>query len=150
MITDGKQTTTLPYTRLSEASRGMKNKGVTVYAIGVGSGADRAELEEIASGPSYIFTSSSFSDLQSIAPRITKRLCAGRITDHVVFRAIILRFEKVLNISRVCSYTFFPFIPPVATKTTTLVPTPTTTGILLKFVFRDNHLHLVSICKKND
>ena len=112
VITDGKQSTKENYTRLSEASQGIKNKGVTVYALGVGNGVDRAELEEIASGPSYIFTSSSFSDLQSIAPRITKRLCAGRITDHVVFRAIILRFEKVLNISRVCSYTFFPFIPP--------------------------------------
>ena len=122
MITDGKQTTTLPYTRLSEASRGMKNKGVTVYAIGVGSGADRAELEEIASGPSYIFTSSSFSDLQRIAPRITKRLCAGRSTDHVVFRAIILRFEKVLNISRVCSYTFFPLYPTSGNKNDNISP----------------------------
>ena len=80
MITDGKQTTTLPYTRLPVASQGIKNKGVAVYVIGVGSGADRAELEEIASGPSYVFTSSSFRDLQDIAPRITKRLCAGRST----------------------------------------------------------------------
>ena len=91
MITDGKQTTTLPYTRLSEASRGMKNKGVTVYALGVGRGADRAELEQIASGPEYVYTSSSFSDLQNIAPRITKRFCAGRSTDHARFYTIIWR-----------------------------------------------------------
>ena len=83
MITDGKQTTTLPYTRLSVASQGIKDKGVTVYAIGVGSGADRAELEEIASGSEYVFTSSSFSDLQNIAPRITKRFCSGKSADHV-------------------------------------------------------------------
>jgi len=76
VITDGKQTTTLPYTRLSVASLGIKNKGVTVYALGVGSGADRAELEEIASGSEYVFTSSSFSDLQDITPKITKRFCA--------------------------------------------------------------------------
>ena len=82
MITDGKQTTTLPYTRLSVASQGIKDKGVTVYAIGVGSGADRAELEEIASGSEYVFTSSSFSDLQNIAPRITKRFCSGKSADH--------------------------------------------------------------------
>ena len=78
MITDGKQTTALPYTRLSVASLGIKNKGVTVYALGIGSGTDRAELEEIASGSSYVVTSSSFSELQSIAPRITKRFCAGK------------------------------------------------------------------------
>jgi len=89
VITDGKQTTTLPYTRLSVASRGIKNKGITVYALGVGSGADRAELEEIASGSEYVFTSSSFSDLQDIAPRITKRFCTGKSTYHARFRLII-------------------------------------------------------------
>ena len=90
MITDGKQTTTLPYTRLSVASRGIKSKGVTVYALGVGSGPDRAELEQIASGSEYVFTSSSFRDLQNIAPGITKRFCAGRSADHARFCAIIL------------------------------------------------------------
>ena len=55
----------------------MKNKGVIVYALGVGSGPDRAELEEIASGPEYVFTSSSFKDLQNIVPRITGQLCEG-------------------------------------------------------------------------
>ena len=89
MITDGKQTTTLPYTRLSVASRGMKNKGVTVYALGVGSGTDQAELEEIASGSDYVFTSSSFSDLQGIAPKFTKRFCVGKSTDYAQFRRII-------------------------------------------------------------
>ena len=91
MITDGKQTTTLPYTRLSVASRGIKNKGVTVYVLGVGSGPDRAELEQIASGPNYVFTSSSFRDLQDIAPGITKRFCTGKSADHARFRVIILR-----------------------------------------------------------
>jgi len=91
VITDGKQTTTQSYTRLSVASRGIKNKGVTVYAIGVGSGADRAELEEIASGSEYVFTSSSFSDLQDIAPRITKRFCAGKSANHALFHGIIFR-----------------------------------------------------------
>ena len=78
MITDGKQTTTGQYTRLSVASQGIKNKGVTVYAVGVGSGADKAELEEIASGPEYVFTSSSFKDLQNISLGLTKRLCQGK------------------------------------------------------------------------
>ena len=77
MITDGKQTTTQEYTKLSEASKGMKNKGVIVYAVGVGNGADTAELEEIASGSKYVYTSASFRDLQSIAPEIRKRLCGG-------------------------------------------------------------------------
>ena len=75
MITDGKQTTTSQYTKLSEASRGIKNKGVIVYAIGVGSGVDQAELEEIASELDYVFTSSSFESLQNEASKIRKSVC---------------------------------------------------------------------------
>ena len=75
MITDGKQTTTSQYTKLSEASRGIKNKGVIVYAIGVGSGVDQAELEKIASGLDYVFTSSSFESLQNEASKIRKSVC---------------------------------------------------------------------------
>ena len=80
MITDGKQTTTHAFTRLSVASQGIKNKGVTVYALGVGSGVDRAELQEIASGPEYVFTSSSFEDLQNLAPQMIRRLCEHKIS----------------------------------------------------------------------
>lgn len=79
MITDGKQTTTQEYTKLSEASKGMKNKGVIMYAVGVGGGADTAELEEIASGSKYVYTPASFGDLQNIAPEIRKRLCGGNL-----------------------------------------------------------------------
>lgn len=50
-----------------------------MYAVGVGSGADRAELEEIASGSEYVYTSTSFEDLNNIAPGIRKRLCEGNV-----------------------------------------------------------------------
>ena len=79
VITDGKQTTTSSYTRLSVASQGMKNKGVIIYAVGVGAGADRAQLTEIASGSKYVYTSTSFKDLQNIAPTIRKRLCQSKL-----------------------------------------------------------------------
>lgn len=48
-----------------------------MYAVGVGAGADRKELEEIASGSEYVFTSLSFRDLQDISSGITMRLCGG-------------------------------------------------------------------------
>ena len=81
IITDGNQTKTGQYTKLSDASRGIKNKGVTVYAVGVGSGVDQAELEEIASRPEYVFISSSFKELQSISSGVTRRLCEGELGD---------------------------------------------------------------------
>ena len=78
VITDGKQTTTGSYTRLSVASQGIKNKGVTVYAVGIGSSPDRAELEEIASRPENVLTSASFTALQTIAPELRKAVCDGK------------------------------------------------------------------------
>jgi len=89
VITDGKQTTTQAYTRLSEASRGIKNKGVIVYAVGVGSGVDTAELEEIASGSKYVYTAASFSDLQNITPEIRKRLCGGNLWMNIRCRNVV-------------------------------------------------------------
>ena len=80
MVTDGNQTKVPSYTRLSVASQGIKDKGVIVYAVGVGRGANRAELEEIASGSQYVLTSSSFQDLQNLAPEMIRRLCEHKLS----------------------------------------------------------------------
>ena len=78
MITDGRQTKTGSYTRLSIASQGIKNKGVIVFAVGVGSEADKSELGEIASRPEYVFISSAFKELLNISLGVTRRLCGGK------------------------------------------------------------------------
>ena len=77
VITAGKQTASKPYTELSVASQGVKNKDVAVYAVGVGKGADAAELREIASNQENVFISASFKELQTLAVEIRKRLCEG-------------------------------------------------------------------------
>ena len=76
VITDGKQTTSKPYTELSVASQGVKNKGVPVYAVGVGKGVDAEELRDIASSQENVFISASFKELQPLAVEIRKKLCA--------------------------------------------------------------------------
>ena len=77
VITDGKQTTSKPYTKLSVASQGVKDKEVAVYVLGVGKGVDAAELREIASSQENVFVSASFKELQTLAVEIRKRLCEG-------------------------------------------------------------------------
>jgi len=77
VITDGKQTTSKAYTELSVASKGVKDKDVAVYAVGVGTGADKAELREIASSQENVFVSASFEELKTLAVEIRKRLCTG-------------------------------------------------------------------------
>lgn len=75
VITDGKQTKTEKYTPLSEASQGIKNKSVTVYAVGVGKSVEEEELLQIASASEYVRTTSSFEDLQKIASGIRRQFC---------------------------------------------------------------------------
>ena len=75
VITDGEQTTTKAFTPLTEASQGVKNKGVAVYAVGVGKGANQAELNEIASTQQDVFVSVSFKELQNLALQIRRKLC---------------------------------------------------------------------------
>ena len=78
VITDGNQTKTgRRYTPLSVASRGIKNKGVTVFVVGVGRAVVMEELLEIASAPKYVFTSPSFKALQGLISRMRRPLCLG-------------------------------------------------------------------------
>ena len=77
MITDGSQTKTGQFTPLTIASQGIKNKGVTVYAVGVGKGAVRSELLEIASGPGNVLSTSSFEELQKIPSELRRQFCEG-------------------------------------------------------------------------
>ena len=78
VITDGEQTKTKAFTELTVASQGVKNKGVAVLAVGVGKGANEAELREIASNQEKVFVSASFKELQSLAAEIRKSLCEGQ------------------------------------------------------------------------
>ena len=82
VITDGAQTTTKAYTPLAIASAGVKSKGIAVYAIGVGKGANEAELREIASSQENVFVSASFKELHSLAVEIRKRLCDCKSSWH--------------------------------------------------------------------
>ena len=79
MITDGEQTTDRgPYTELSEAARGLKNKNVRVYSLGIGTKVDREQLNDIASSADNVFEATSFSDLSPAAKTIVQSSCPGR------------------------------------------------------------------------
>ena len=55
-----------------------------MYAVGVGKGADAAELMEIASSQEKVFISASFKELQTLAVDIRKRLCQGQYRNYFV------------------------------------------------------------------
>ena len=77
LITDGKQTGNAD---LSAASSGLKNKGVTVYAIGVGNNVDVLELRKIASSQKHVLNSPSFQELHNLNS-VLLNMCKGESCD---------------------------------------------------------------------
>ncbi|CAH3037506.1 unnamed protein product [Porites evermanni] len=76
VITDGEQTTNRgPYTPLSEASKGLKDKQVILYALGIGKNVNQDQLNAIASSKNNVFTAASFSDLTPVAQTIVQNSC---------------------------------------------------------------------------
>ena len=79
MITDGQQTTSRAYTPLDKASQPLKDKGVDVWSIGVGKGADKSELEIIASDPKKVIIVQSFKVLKDILDEVQRAACEGKL-----------------------------------------------------------------------
>lgn len=80
VITDGEQTTTGGFTPLDEQSKGLKDKGVTVYSLGVGSRVDPEQLRQIASSGDNVFTSAGFEELVSVVKPIVEKSCPSTPT----------------------------------------------------------------------
>lgn len=74
VITDGQSNSRSE--TLDEASR-LRNSGVIIFSVGVGSGVDRSELEGMTSKSTYVFDVVAFNALDSIRERLTKTACEG-------------------------------------------------------------------------
>ena len=80
VITDGQQTTDRgSFTELSEASRGLKDKNVNVFSLGIGSGVNETQLTDIASSAKNVFTAPTFADLTPAADTIVENSCTGKL-----------------------------------------------------------------------
>ena len=92
VITDGKQTRDRGvYTPLTQAAQGIKQKGVTVYALGVGKGVERSDLQAIASSEETVFTAATFAALGDIVENIRERLCEGTV---VAVAVVLIKSSK--------------------------------------------------------
>ena len=78
MITDGEQTTAKAYTPLDIASQRIKDKGVEVFALGVGGGVNTDQLRQIASSNDNVFTSAGFDELVSVVQPIVEKSCPSK------------------------------------------------------------------------
>ena len=74
ILTDGKSND--PEETWKEAAR-AKKAGIHIIAIGVGAGAKKEELEDIASSAADVYQVTSFDMLQSLQPTLIRVMCNG-------------------------------------------------------------------------
>ena len=60
---------------LHEASGAYKARDAVVFAVGVGSGMDAPSVKKVASKDDYAFHAASFSELMSVAPSLSDKIC---------------------------------------------------------------------------
>ena len=60
---------------MDEASQDLKDKGVVVYSLGVGSGVKYEQLRQIASSDDNVFTSAGFEELVDVVKPIVEQSC---------------------------------------------------------------------------
>ena len=103
VITDGKSQS--PVSTSAEAQR-LRQQGVTVFSIGVGSGPNQQELNAMATDPdnSHVFVVTNFDALKSIKGSVSQKACEGMYSSgHLVLSCLILAFVLILMLR--------PFIP---------------------------------------
>ena len=94
VITDGEQTTTQAYTPLDIASKRIKDKGVEVFALGVGSGVNVDQLRQIASSNDNVFTSPGFEELVNVVKPIVEKSCPSKRPSSSWKQTWLLNFSK--------------------------------------------------------
>ena len=74
----------------SEAAN-LRNAGVTVFSIGVGSGANENELKAMATDPdvNHVFTVTTFTSLDNITGTLAQKTCQGKVSDTATYIRLI-------------------------------------------------------------
>lgn len=75
ILTDGKNN--IPPSPESQAQL-LKNNGVIIVAVGVGSNVDMGQLRRVASRPDFVFHVNSFSALSTIRRGVVGVACQGK------------------------------------------------------------------------
>lgn len=77
LFTDGEQTTdgVTDLIPLKEAANKLRERGIVVFAVGIGMGARRDQLLEIAGSGEYVIMLESFTELQQSAIKIATSTC---------------------------------------------------------------------------
>ena len=78
VITDGEQTTAKEYTPLDVASKRIKDKGVEVFSLGIGSNVNTDQLRQIASSNDNVFSSAGFDELVEVVKPVVEKSCPSK------------------------------------------------------------------------
>ena len=93
----------------SEAAK-LRDAGVTVFSIGVGSGANEQELKAMATDPdvTHVFTVTNFTSLYNITGPLAQETCQGKMSHTATFNFYkghpISNQPTILQIINICFF----------------------------------------------
>ena len=97
VITDGQQTQRLPRVNLMQLAQNLKNKGVVIITVGIGSAVDTLQLREIAQGvASNVITIDNFALLKNKTDVLIERSCRG---EYIMRLSRLLTRREYLDVS---------------------------------------------------
>ncbi|KAK7009737.1 collagen alpha-4(VI) chain [Biomphalaria glabrata] len=125
VLTDGKSVNTK---KTLAAAQVIKDKGVDIFAVGVGRGVDYKELNGMATAPNqhYVFQVTDFGGLSSIKKSFTKTTCEALST--TAKTTISTTTPTTTTTTTSTTPTTTTTTPSTTTTTTTTTTTPTTTS----------------------
>ena len=76
ILTDGHSSDSV-----NQPSQQLKNIGVIIFSIGVGSGVNEEQLETMASPPTdeHVYLLDNFDELSTLAEKISTKACNGNV-----------------------------------------------------------------------
>ena len=76
VLTDGQSSG-----NVDQPAQQLKNIGVIIFSVGVGSGIRQSELETMASAPvdEHVFTLKNFNEFSTLAAKMSTTTCNGRV-----------------------------------------------------------------------
>ena len=114
IVTDG-QSNNPPLTA-AEAKK-ARDKGITVLALGVGSGIGRQELNAMATDPdsTHVYTADNFDALNSLQALLSDKACEGKYlcSSFTEIRTCVLKFYQIDKISTKTCVLRIQYHPPV-------------------------------------
>ena len=92
VLTDGQSSGSV-----NQPSQELKNIGVIIFSVGVGSGINEEELETMASPPAdeHVYLLDNFNELSTLAEKMSTKTCNGNVLYYILHSTFVIECQLI-------------------------------------------------------